>query len=166
MLQVWRQAIIRTNEGLLLITLLRTNLSDILIKIQQCSLKKKLNLKMLAAKLQPFCLRPHGLTLTLKALWLQHILWDVWSEGNCGLWPVESPLMPLARGVTWNVPNYWPNFTRHSYLGPLLLTRIYFNFSMDKWSNAQLSVGWNNTQTSTAALLKFGNGEVISSNIL
>ena len=51
----WRQAIIWTNAGILLIGPLGTNFSDILIEIQTFSFKKA-HLKMLSAKWRPFCL--------------------------------------------------------------------------------------------------------------
>ena len=51
----WRQAIIWTNAGILLIGPLGTNFSEILIKIQTFSLKK-MHLKMSSAKWRPFCL--------------------------------------------------------------------------------------------------------------
>ena len=50
-----RQAIIWTNAGILLIGPRRANFNDILIKIQQFAIKK-MHLKMLSAKWQPFCL--------------------------------------------------------------------------------------------------------------
>ena len=50
-----RQAIIWTNAGILLIGPLGTNVSEILIKIHTFSLKK-MHLKMLSGKWQPFCL--------------------------------------------------------------------------------------------------------------
>ena len=49
-----RQAIIRTNAGILLIEPLGTNFSEILIGIQRFSFKKML-LKMSSAKWRPFC---------------------------------------------------------------------------------------------------------------
>ena len=50
----WRQAIIWTNAGMLLIRTLGTNLSEILSGI--CTLSfKKMHFKMLSAKWQPFC---------------------------------------------------------------------------------------------------------------
>ena len=51
----WRQAIIWTNAGILLIGPLGTNFSEILIGIQTFSFKK-MHLKMLSAKWHPFCL--------------------------------------------------------------------------------------------------------------
>ena len=56
-----RQAIIWTNDGLLLIGPLETNFSEILIKIHTFSFKK-IHLKMLSAKWRPFCLDLNVLT--------------------------------------------------------------------------------------------------------
>ena len=50
-----RQAIFRTNAGILLIGLSATNFSEILIGIQTFSFKK-IHLKMSSAKWRPFCL--------------------------------------------------------------------------------------------------------------
>ena len=50
-----RQAIIRTNAGILLIGPLGTNFNEIFISIQTFSLKK-MRLKMSSAKWRPFCL--------------------------------------------------------------------------------------------------------------
>ena len=49
------QAIIRTNASIMLIGPLGTKFSEILIKIHMFSFKK-MHLKMLCAKWQPFCL--------------------------------------------------------------------------------------------------------------
>ena len=51
----WRQAIIRTNAGILLIGPLGTNFSEILIWIQTFSFRQ-VHLKMSSAKWRPFCL--------------------------------------------------------------------------------------------------------------
>ena len=55
-----RQAIIWTNGGILLITPLRTNVSEILIGIHTFSFKK-IYLQMSSAKWRPFCLGLNGL---------------------------------------------------------------------------------------------------------
>ena len=57
----WRQAIIWTNAGILLIRALGTNISEILIKICAFSLKKML-LKMSSGKRRPSCLGLNVLT--------------------------------------------------------------------------------------------------------
>ena len=51
----WRQAIIWTNAGILLIKPLGTNFSEILIEIHTFSFKK-IHLKMSSGKWRPFCL--------------------------------------------------------------------------------------------------------------
>ena len=51
----WRQVIIRTNAGILLIGPLGTNFIEILIKFITFSFQKR-HLKILSAKWQPFCL--------------------------------------------------------------------------------------------------------------
>ena len=74
------QAIIWTNAGLLSIGPLRTNFSDILIKIQHFSLKK-MHLKMSSAKRRLCCI---GLNvLTNKA---QQTVYGIWcSHQHCGM---------------------------------------------------------------------------------
>ena len=57
----WRQAIIWTNAGILLIGPLGTNDSEILIEIQTFSFKK-MHLKTSSAKWRPFCLGLNVLT--------------------------------------------------------------------------------------------------------
>ena len=57
-----RRAIILNNARILLIGHLGTNFSEILIGIQTFSLKK-IRLKMLSAKCQPFCLGLKVLTI-------------------------------------------------------------------------------------------------------
>ena len=59
----WRQAIICTNDGLLLIGALGTNFSEILIKIQTFSFWKYL-LKVSSAKWRSFCLGLNELNLS------------------------------------------------------------------------------------------------------
>ena len=58
----WRQAIIWTNAGILLIGPLETNFNEILFEIQKFSFKK-MYLKILSAKWRPFCLGLNVLTL-------------------------------------------------------------------------------------------------------
>ena len=50
----WRQAIVKTNAGMLLIGNLGTNFGKIVIRIQTYSFKK-MHLKMSSAKWHPFC---------------------------------------------------------------------------------------------------------------
>ena len=70
-----RQAIIRTNAGILLIELLRTNFSEISIEIHTFSFKKMHYLKMSSGKWRPFCL---GLNVLKSFCWHQsHRDWHV-----------------------------------------------------------------------------------------
>ena len=57
----WRQAIIRTNAGILLIRPLGTNFSEFLVAILIFSFKK-MHLKVSSAKRRPFCLGLNELT--------------------------------------------------------------------------------------------------------
>ena len=61
----WRQAIIRTNAGILLIGPLGTNFSEILIQILTFSFTK-MRLKVLSAKWRPFCPGLNVLTQQLE----------------------------------------------------------------------------------------------------
>ena len=63
----WRQAIIWTNAGILLIGPCGTNFSEILIGIQTFSFKK-MHLKMSSAKWRPFCLGFNELTHLIQML--------------------------------------------------------------------------------------------------
>ena len=75
----WRQAIIRTNAGILLMGPLRTNFSEILIKI--CSFSfRKMHLKMSSVKCWPFC-------LSLSVLKCCMYSWDILlSDEQKGNW--------------------------------------------------------------------------------
>ena len=67
-----RQAIIRTNAGILLIEPLWTNFSEISIEIHTFSFKE-MHLKMSSGKWRPFCLGPNVLThWTYCSLTLSH----------------------------------------------------------------------------------------------
>ena len=57
----WRQAIIWSNAGILLVEPLGTNFNEILIEILTFSFKE-MHLKMSSGKWRPFCLRPSVLT--------------------------------------------------------------------------------------------------------
>ena len=69
-----RQAIISTNDGILSIRHLGTNVSEILIKIHTFSFKK-IHLKMSSGKLRPFCLGLDELTATLTEFWPAKKIW-------------------------------------------------------------------------------------------
>ena len=82
-----RQAIIRTNAGILLIRPLGTNFSKILFEIIIFSFKK-MHLKMPFAKRRPFCLGLNVLThwaLNKMAIILQMTFSNVCFEWNFGL---------------------------------------------------------------------------------
>ena len=64
-IQIWRQAIIWTNAGILLIRTLGTNFSEILSKIHTFSFKK-MYLKMSSGKRRQFCLGLHVLNMHVE----------------------------------------------------------------------------------------------------
>ena len=68
-----RQAIIWTNDGILLIGPLGTNFSEISIEILTFAFKK-MRLKVSAAKRRPFCL---GLNV-LNDSWDERLVWWIW----------------------------------------------------------------------------------------
>ena len=87
-----RQAIIRTNDGILLIGPLGTNFSEIVIGIQTFSFKK-INLKMSSAKWRPFCLGLNVLNTTMSRRG-QYIKW----------WSVSiTPSMYFPLSYIWRV---------------------------------------------------------------
>ena len=81
-----RQAIIRTNTGILLIEPLRINFSDISIEIHTFSFKE-MHLKMSSGKWRPFCL---GLNVLMKltyisrndSSWPRWLLTQIWHHGG------------------------------------------------------------------------------------
>ena len=100
------QAIIWTNAGILLIGPLGTNFSEIVIEIQTFSLRK-MRLKMLSAKRQPFCL---GLNvLTPRFLLITGLAQD-FSNG------VTNLALTIHMTITWQitqipVPELQPKMT-------------------------------------------------------
>ena len=83
----WRQAIIRTNAGLLLIRPLGTNFSEISIEILLFSFKK-MRLKVSSAKRRPFCL---GLNVLIA-----------WINDHQGRWHhMASPGTARTNGDKW-----------------------------------------------------------------
>ena len=66
-----RQAIIRTNAGILLIKPLGTNFSEFLVKILIFSLKK-MRLKVSSAKWRPFCLGLNVLIFVVSVSMVTH----------------------------------------------------------------------------------------------
>ena len=86
-----RQAIIWTNDGILFVGDLGTNFSEILIKIQTFSFKKKRLLKVSSAKWRPFHLGLNVLTLQGRN-YQSFILLDL-CEGSLSDWwfPAKGP---------------------------------------------------------------------------
>ena len=68
----WRQAIIGTNAGILVIGTLGTNFSEILIEIRPFSFKK-MHLKMSSGKWRPFCL---GLNVLMTLRHYDAVIWQ------------------------------------------------------------------------------------------
>ena len=96
-----RQAIIRTNAGILLIGPLGTNLSEILIVIIIFSFKK-MRFKVSSAKRRPFCLSLN--VLNLNTIYLIH-------EGNISNSPVVQLHYPLQQTqIDFNYTSIWQNF--------------------------------------------------------
>ena len=81
-----RQAIIRTNAGILLIRPVRTNFSEILIEIHRFSFKK-IHFKMSSEKWWPFCL----------GLGVLNILKEI-------RWEMIPFSLPLLLSPSWSVP--------------------------------------------------------------
>ena len=73
----WRQAIIRTNVGILLIGPLGKNFNEILIEIYTFSFKK-MYLKMSSGKCRPSCLALNAFNLTARQAdhpWIDGLAW-------------------------------------------------------------------------------------------
>ena len=83
----WRQAIIWTNAGILLIGPLGTNLSEILILTETFSFKK-MHLKVSSVKWRPFCLGLNELMETGKGYVIYMLIcWDVYIYmGGFNMW--------------------------------------------------------------------------------
>ena len=134
-------AIIWPNAGILFIGHLRTNFSEILIKIHTFSFKEMF-LKMSSAKWRPFCLGLNVFNLLLVRLNVQAYNKETW-EFNITLplcrksaWLVHSPLRGLiiekgflweyifmivwlvvahkTKEVVWNSPQWWVIFPADS----------------------------------------------------
>ena len=82
-----RQAIIWTNDGILLIGPLETNFSEILIKIYTFSFKK-MRLKMSSGKWRPVCLGLNVLNQWGLMLHIYAYIWIIMNSG-CGLAHVQ-----------------------------------------------------------------------------
>ena len=93
-----RQAIIWTNDGILLIGPLGTNFSEILIGIQTFSLKK-VHLKMTSAKWRPFCLDLNVLINTQAEANHRHSADDISNSFSCLLIQIALNYEPLSEPV-------------------------------------------------------------------
>ena len=117
-----RQAIIWTNDGILLIRTFRTHFSEIVSKIHTFSFKK-IHLKMSSGKWQPCCL---GLRVySMVYAHNQYILWwpftlneNFYSHCNLMLLSVYFTLQKTWLLMSWRhkepghqQPWYWPNST-------------------------------------------------------
>ena len=96
-----RQAIIRTNAGMLLIGPLGTNFSEILIKIHTFLLKK-MHLKMSSGKWRPFCLClnvliPGGSVMACVVISIPGILLVI-----C-VWNIHLDLIQGSNNLVWNM---------------------------------------------------------------
>ena len=94
---IWRQAIIWTNAGILLIRTLGANFSEIFIGNQAFSFKK-IHLKMLSVKWRPFCpgedeLTHWGLVMHVHAsmTWITIVLGNGW--WLCSAKPLSEPML-------------------------------------------------------------------------
>ena len=102
---VWRQAIIWTNAGILLIGPLGTNFSEILIRILIFSFKK-MRLKVSSAKRRPFCLSLNVLSRRITHHGFKaNSLWP--SAAICHQWSCPSFLQVRAYSPT--APSHYLN---------------------------------------------------------
>ena len=93
-----RQAIIRTNAGILLIRPLGTHFSEFLVKILIFSFKK-MRLKVSSAIRRPFCL---GLN-ELKQCYVMLDHWHNWGSADSGRLPFGSPTSMTRKQGSWDV---------------------------------------------------------------
>ena len=98
-----RQAIIRTNAGILLIGPLRTNFSGILSEIHTFSFKK-MHLKMSFRRWRPFCF---GLNVLIPALaWCHQGSNITWTDDEQNLWRHTASLYNEWK-ITIHIPLQW-----------------------------------------------------------
>ena len=113
----WRQAIIWTNAEILFIGPLRTNFSEILIKILTFSFTK-MSLRVSSAKWQPFCLSLNVLMNYCALLyvccqcWMMEAWWmcDGWMCWGCIWWMCYGCLMDVwwvCRADSRCAPSQW-----------------------------------------------------------
>ena len=91
-----RQAIIWSNDGILLIWPLGTNFSGILIEIDSFSFNK-IHMKMSSAKWRPFCLGLNVLNLVPETRRRLHLGYDDILDGTMVLIPLEYTLTHWGR---------------------------------------------------------------------
>ena len=96
----WRQAIIWTNAGLLLIGPLGTNFREILIKILTFSFKK-MRLKVSFAKWWPFCLGLNVLIICWEQTWNWKLVPSYWlshqSKQSCCLNSIGNTIVAIRQ---------------------------------------------------------------------
>ena len=100
----WRQALIRTNAGILLIWPLGTNFNEMLIEIQTFSLKK-IHLKMSSAKCCPFGLGLNVLisTISNNEIGLIFIVYFWYNWPCCPIAPLWKQTSIMPAGVYQNL---------------------------------------------------------------
>ena len=137
----WRQAIIRTNAGLLSIGPLLTYFSENLIKIQQLSLKK-MHVKMLSAKWRSSCLGLNVLTQYPRVTW--HVS-DLVFLGSA-----DGPESAWHQALAW-----WCQDTT--------LTMCQFTLEIEiQLLSPYLSVWWQQTIALNQCWLTFSNNHIIT----
>ena len=105
-----RQAIIWTNDGILLIGPLETNFNEILIEIYTFSFKK-MHLKMLSGKWRPFCLGLNVLTTGLDS----NFTWMEWIR------ILSPPRLSVTIRCCIHHGSEWSTWTKH-HLAFLILS--------------------------------------------
>ena len=120
-----RQAIIRTNAGILLIRPLGTNFSEILVEVL-IFLFKKMRLKVSSAKRRPFCLGLNELMCyPCTCLWLSHHIHNFGTSSlhfSWFLWHITN---------TWHWERWWKK--------ALYINLIVIHFMSPTWNNRIMS---------------------------
>ena len=120
----WRQAIILTNAGILLIGPLGTNFNGILIEIQTFSFKE-VRLKLSSAKWRPFCL---GLNVLIPHLAMSDTLRYLTSgfqHLKCWFGLVLSTITP-AHILIHEAETRWPPFCRRHFQTCFLVLKLFY----------------------------------------
>ena len=136
---VWRQAIIWTNAGILLIGPLGTNFSEILSEIHTFSFKK-MRLKMSSGKWRPFCL---GLNVLTGPRLTQYLNNNMETQGHCKIMTKE-PLSPGHQfvnmsAVSASIPK--PLYGWYSWI--TLSTKTIWPMRQNGWNFKNIYEGWN-----------------------